>query len=175
MEPVGAFELKGLDEPVETYRVVWSPIDPSTSRSPLPARLASAVSASFVGRADEHEQLMTAWKVIVAGGSGRLLLLAGEPGIGKTTFAARFASEVYDQDAIVVYGRSDEDLGVPYQPWIEALTQLVTQVPAPLLAAHVAARGAHLARLVPDISTRLGVDVPAGGTRTRNGLSSTAV
>ena len=98
LEPVGAFELKGLDEPVETYRVVWSPIDPSTSRPPLPARLASAVSSSFVGRGDEHEQLMTAWKAIVAGGSGRLLLLAGEPGIGKTTLAARFASEVYDQD-----------------------------------------------------------------------------
>ena len=29
LEPVGALELKGLDEPVETYRVVWSPIDPS--------------------------------------------------------------------------------------------------------------------------------------------------
>ena len=161
LEPVGALELKGLDEPVETYRVVWSPIDPSASRSPLPARLASAVSSSFVGRGDEHEQLMTAWKAIVSGGSGRLLLLAGEPGIGKTTLAAQFASEVYDLDAIVVYGRSDEDLGVPYQPWIEALTQLVTQVPEPVLAAHVAARGAHLARLVPDIATRLGVDVPA--------------
>ena len=162
LEPVGALELKGLDEPVETFRVVWSPIDPSASRPPLPARLASAVSSTFVGRGDEHERLMTAWKAIVAGGSGRLMLLAGEPGIGKTTLAARFASEVYDQDVMVVYGRSDEDLGVPYQPWIEALTQLVTQIPEPMLAAHVAARGAHLARLVPDVAARLGVEVPAG-------------
>lgn len=162
LEPVGALELKGLDEPVETFRVVWSPIDPRDERPALPARLASAVSSSFVGRGDEHEQLMTAWKAIVAGGSGRLLLLAGEPGIGKTTLAARFASDVYDQDAIVVYGRSDEDLGVPYQPWIEALTQLVTAIPEPVLAAHVAVRGAHLARLVPEFAARLGVDVPSG-------------
>jgi predicted ATPase len=161
LKPVGALELKGLDEPVETFRVVWSPIDPSTTRPPLPARLASAVTSTFVGRGDEHEQLMTAWKEIVAGGSGRLMLLAGEPGIGKTTLAARFASDVYDQDGLVVYGRSDEDLGVPYQPWIEALTQLVTQVPEPVLAAHVAARGAHLGRLVPEVAARLGVEVPS--------------
>ena len=162
LEPVGALELKGLDEPLETFRVVWSPIDPSTTRPPLPARLASAVSSTFVGRGDEHELLLTAWKAIVAGRSGRLMLLAGEPGIGKTTLAARFASEVYDQDGLVVYGRSDEDLGVPYQPWIEALTQLVTAVPEPLLAAHVAVRGAHLARLVPEVATRLGVEAPSG-------------
>ena len=161
LEPVGALELKGLDEPVEAYRVVWSPIDPSATRPPLPARLASAVTSSFVGRGDEHEQLMRAWKAISAEGSGRLMLLAGEPGIGKTTLAARFAAEVYDQDGLVLYGRSDEDLGVPYQPWIEAVTQLVTQVPEQVLAAHTAARGAHLARLVPEVASRLGVDVPS--------------
>jgi class 3 adenylate cyclase/tetratricopeptide (TPR) repeat protein len=161
-ETVGALELKGLDESVETYRVVWAPIDPSASRPSLPARLASAVSSTFVGREDEHEQLAAAWKAIVGGGLGRMMLLAGEPGIGKTTLAARFASEVYDQDALVVYGRSDEDLGVPYQPWIEALTPLVATTPESVLSAHVAARGAHLARLVPDTATRLGAEVPAG-------------
>src|SRR6476661_6946342 len=41
LEPVGALELKGLDEPVETYRVRWAPIDPSEKRPPLPSRLAS--------------------------------------------------------------------------------------------------------------------------------------
>ncbi len=54
------------------------------------------------------------------------MLLAGEPGIGKTTLAARFAADVYEQGGAVVYGRSDEDLGIPYQPWIEALTQLIS-------------------------------------------------
>src|SRR6476620_6086871 len=34
LEPVGALELKGLDEPVETYRVRWAPIDPSARRPP---------------------------------------------------------------------------------------------------------------------------------------------
>ena len=160
MEFVGALELKGLDEPVETHRVRWSPIDRTVERAPLPARLVSARSETFVGRDAERLQLASVWKTIV-GGARRLMLLAGEPGIGKTTLAARFASEVHDEDGLVVYGRSDEDLGVPYQPWIEALGQLVNQTPEDVLVAHVADRGADLARLVPQLAARLGVDVPS--------------
>ncbi len=51
---VGALELKGLDEPVETFRVRWAPINPATTRAPLPARLVSARSSNFVGRDAEH-------------------------------------------------------------------------------------------------------------------------
>src|SRR6476659_7642744 len=91
------------------------------------------------------------------------MLLAGEPGIGKTTLAARFACAVYDGGAGVVYGRCDEDLGIPYQPWIEVLTQLVRDAPDPVLAAHVADRGGHLARVVPELARRLSVEVPVGG------------
>ncbi len=163
LEPVGALELKGLDEPVETYRVRWVPIDPSERRPPLPSRLSSSVSASFVGREAEVEQLAAGWKAITAHGERRVMLLSGEPGIGKTTLSARFASGTYQDGAAVVYGRCDEDLGIPYQPWIEVLTQLVRHVPEPVLAAHVADRGGHLARVVPELGRRLSVEVPAGG------------
>ena len=50
LESVGALELKGLDEPVETYRVQWAPAEVRDERPVLPARLASSVSANFVGR-----------------------------------------------------------------------------------------------------------------------------
>jgi class 3 adenylate cyclase/tetratricopeptide (TPR) repeat protein len=156
---VGALELKGLDEPVASYRVRWSPIDRTIERPPLPSRLASARSLNFVGRDAESAQLASAWKTVV-GGERRLMLLAGEPGIGKTTLAAQFASDVYDQDGLVVYGRSDEDLGVPYQPWIEALGQLVAHAPESVLAAHVADRGGHLGRLVPELARRVDCEVP---------------
>ncbi len=91
LESVGALELKGLDEPVETYRVRWAPIAVSEERPPLPARIASSVSPTFVGREAERERLDAAWKA-VTGGERRVMLLAGEPGIGKTTLAAQFAS-----------------------------------------------------------------------------------
>jgi class 3 adenylate cyclase len=159
---VGALRLKGLPDPVEAVEVRWVPLDPSEGRAPLPARLVAARSANFVGRGDERARLADAWKTVV-GGERRLVLLAGEPGIGKTTLAAQFASDAYDQSTLVVYGRSHEDLGVPYQPWIEALGQLVAVASEPVLTAHVAARGAHLGRVVPQLAQRLAVEVPSGG------------
>src|SRR4029079_6496617 len=125
--------------------------------------LASSVSANFVGRGAEIEQLDEAWKAIAAAGERRVLLLSGEPGIGKTTLSARFACSVYEQGGAVVYGRCDEDIGIPYQPWIEALTQVVREGPVAGLDSHVADRGGHLARVVPELARRVSVEVSAGG------------
>ena len=129
-------------------------------RPALPARLASSVIANFVGRDTEREQLASAWKEVVAGDGRRVLLLSGEPGMGKTTLAACFASDVHGGGGSVVYGRCDEDLGIPYQPWIELLGQLVQQLPESVLADHVEDRGGSLARLVPDLAKRIPVEPP---------------
>jgi class 3 adenylate cyclase/tetratricopeptide (TPR) repeat protein len=158
--PVGELNLKGLDVPVPTCRVIWLPSEPVDERPPFPARLASARAETFVGRTAEVDQLLEAWKHMLGDGVHRSFLVAGEPGIGKTSLVARVSSVVYDEGAIVVYGRADEDLGIPYQPWIEVLTQLVEGLPEAVLAAHVADRGAHLARLVPRLATRLGTTIP---------------
>jgi class 3 adenylate cyclase/tetratricopeptide (TPR) repeat protein len=165
-ESVGELDLKGLDAPVAAARVVWEPLVEdvgAVGQVPLPVRVAAAVNPNFVGRTAEHEVLAGAWKQVVEAGAPRVMLLAGEPGIGKTTLSARFALEVHAAGATVLYGRSDEDLGVPYQPWIEALGHLVAHAPLGVLEAHVADRGAHLARLVPELARRTGVDVGAGG------------
>jgi class 3 adenylate cyclase len=160
-ELVGDLELKGLEEPVETWRVPWAPAPESGSvdRPPLPARITTTAGGAFVGRREEQERLAAVWKVVDAG-ECRVMLLGGEPGMGKTTLASRFAATVYDNGATVVYGRCDEDLGIPYQPWIELLRQLVVAAPDEMLAAHAAERGAHLARLVPELSRRTGVEPP---------------
>jgi tetratricopeptide (TPR) repeat protein len=120
----------------------------------VPARLTSSMAPSFVGREKEVDQLLTAWRAVDVAGERRVMLLSGEPGIGKTTLAARLAQEVHDGGALVLYGRNDEDLGIPYQPWVEALTQLVAQTPDALLDEHVAEHGGQLARLVPEIGRR---------------------
>ncbi len=161
VEPVGELSLKGLDEALSTCRVRWEPL--ASEAPPLPPRLATSSSDTFVGRRVEHEQLQVAWKQTAADAERRVVLLSGEPGIGKTTLTARFAAEVHDTGAPVVYGRCDEDLGVPYQPWIEALRDLVTNAPDDVLAAHVADSGAHLARLVPELADRVEVSAPSGG------------
>ena len=155
---MGALELKGLDEPVETFRARWEP-RAAADQPPVPSRLATASSDEFVGRAEEHERLTVAWKA-VTGGERRVVLVAGEPGIGKTTLAGRLAADAHRQGGVVLYGRCDEDLGVPYQPWVESLGQLVAHLPDEVLAAHVAERGAHLVRLVPELGRRTGAASP---------------
>ena len=159
-ESVGELQLKGLDAPVPAVRLVWT-ADAVEDARPLPARLAMAVNERFVGREMEHQVLVDAWKGTGHDSTRRVVLVSGEPGIGKTTLTARFAHEVHDAGALVLYGRCDEDLGVPYQPWLEALGQIVDVAPTEVLVDHVQDRGAHLARWVPKLSQRTGVTEPA--------------
>ncbi|MEW2482251.1 BTAD domain-containing putative transcriptional regulator [Mycobacterium sp. NPDC049093] len=78
----------------------------------------------FVGRNHELAELVAAWQSALTGGT-RAVLIAGEPGVGKTRLAGEWGRQAYEQGAVVLYGRSDEDLGAPYQPFAEALRTLV--------------------------------------------------
>jgi hypothetical protein len=117
---------------------------------PLPGRVAAALSRVFVGRAHEREGLNRSLKSVETG-ERRMVFISGEPGIGKTALSAAFARDAFESDAIVLYGRCDEDLGIPYQPWNEVLAFLVEHLPNDLIAAHVEARGSVLARLAPEL------------------------
>ena len=160
---VGELELKGLDHPVEACRVAWMPVVEVSQdfAVPLPGRIASAVSATFVGRGAEREALHASLKAI-ATTAQRTVLISGEPGIGKTTLSSGFARHAFEGGAVVLYGRCDEDLGIPYQPWTEAITHLVAHAPDDLLSAHVDERGGELVRLVPQLAGRIPVPPSAG-------------
>jgi len=88
------------------------------------------------------------------------VLIAGEPGIGKTRLMAEAAAAFHDEGAAVLYGRCEEELGVPYQPFAEALRRYVELGPQPVLAAHVERRGGELIRLVPELAGRVAVPAP---------------
>ena len=94
----------------------------------LPGELAVA-SEVFVGRQAEIDVLEGAWRLALEG-SLRTALLAGEPGIGKTRLTAELARRAHAQGAVVLFGRCDEDLGVPFQPFSEALRAYVQACPA---------------------------------------------
>jgi len=61
------------------------------------------------------------------------------------------ATRVHANGDIVLYGRCDEEFGVPYEPFVEALDHLIPHVPEPLLGAHVEESGPHLAPLLPTL------------------------
>ncbi len=164
---LGPLELKGLDAPVVAYEVGWSPIAPPASTVPLPARLQPAEGAIFVGRVPQQALLHDALKHADVAAHQRVVLLSGEAGIGKTTLVSTFAAEAYAGGSIVLYGRCDEDLAIPYQPWVEALTHLVEHAPEDVLRDHVAHRDGDLVALVPALTSRLD-DVPASRSSDRD-------
>lgn len=86
-----------------------------------PLRRAARGEGAFVGRAVELAALMRHWRNATAG-SWQTVLVGGEPGIGKTRLLLEAAARLDAQGANVLYGRCDEDVFAPYQPFAEALT-----------------------------------------------------
>ncbi|MDQ1403512.1 MAG: hypothetical protein QOG03_1828, partial [Actinomycetota bacterium] len=152
-EPIGALELKGLPEPVDGFAVTRAKgID---SRAvPLPNRLAQPYGLAFCGRATEREILSQLWKQANTG-EHRLALLAGEAGMGKTRLSTEVAIAAHGDGATVLYGRCDEEIGLPYQPFVEALEHCVEHADPKVLAAHVERFGGEVGRLAPSLRRRL--------------------
>ncbi|MEZ4492243.1 MAG: protein kinase [Dehalococcoidia bacterium] len=86
-----------------------------SSANPLD-RLAQGV---FVGRAKELERLRTAFDNAFAG-HGNLVMLVGEPGIGKTRTSKEIETYARMRGAQVLVGKTHESAGMPaYWPWVE--------------------------------------------------------
>ena len=147
-ERVGDLFLKGIMEPVATS-AAHPP--PRAEGFQLPYALRSRPDELFVGRIEELEVLGQAWKDTVAG-NRRTVLIGGEPGVGKTRLAARYARTVDDDGGLVLFARCPEDLAVPYQPLVDAFRASVDSAPRSLIAAHVAAHGGEIRRLFPSLA-----------------------
>ncbi|WP_442387489.1 BTAD domain-containing putative transcriptional regulator [Mycobacterium sp.] len=128
---LGTRELRNLARPERVFELRLETADdrpqPVSTDAPLERPILPAVLAGpgpFVGRGRELEQLFSAWQTALTGATNAVLI-AGEPGVGKTRLAGEWSRQAYDQGALVIYGRCDEDLGAPYQPFAEALRALV--------------------------------------------------
>ncbi len=152
---LGPLELKGLPEPVDVVEVVWEPAVVEGS-VPLPGRLAGTATDAlfgFFGRAAELEVLEEAAKAAKSSQRCQVVFIAGEAGMGKTSLTGQAARRAHGEGAVVLFGHADEDLGVAYQPWIEALACLVRFGDPEWVGGLRAAQRSALARLVPEIGT----------------------
>lgn len=135
-----------------------SPRSAEPSVVPLPTPLASSRVTGFQGRSPELESLSDALRAAVTG-ERRVALVAGEEGMGKTALVAEAAAAAHAAGATVLYGHCDQDLGLAYLPWVEALTGLVAH-DSPGLVERLGVHRAQLARLVPTVAESLD-DLPA--------------
>ncbi|HEY4396811.1 MAG TPA: AAA family ATPase, partial [Acidimicrobiia bacterium] len=166
LRDLGRVQLRGFGRAEQVHQM-FAPTLPDTgdvialagSEAAAPARLPFPIAlppgvARFVGRADELDALRGPWTRAVDSSQRRLVLVGGDPGIGKSRLTAEFARDVYDSGATVLFGRCYEENVAPYQPFVEAVEQYLRHGDPAEVRADLVRSGTLLARLVPDIGLR---------------------
>jgi predicted ATPase len=119
---------------------------------PTPARSAPDI---FVGRAQEMAILQAHLDSAVAG-HGRLVLLVGEPGIGKTRTAHELATHARARGAQVLIGRCYESEGAPpFWPWVQIMRAYMAARDPETLKAEMGAGAADIAQVMAEVRDRL--------------------
>jgi tetratricopeptide (TPR) repeat protein len=109
-----------------------------------------------VGRDREVAELVAGLEDAV-GGRGRLFLIAGEPGIGKTWLAEHLAGRAVERGVGVVRGHCWEGGGAPpFWPWAQVIGRLAEDCDDETLAASLGVGARAVAQVVPGLAERLG-------------------
>ena len=123
-----------------------STLDLPTVEASLRARGVGA----FVGRRQELEELRTCLDDALAG-RGRLVLIEGEPGIGKSRLADEVIDLARQRGAHVLVGRCWEAGGAPaFWPWVQSLRAYVRWCDPTELREQLSAGASDLAQLLPE-------------------------
>ncbi|OXM59296.1 AAA family ATPase [Amycolatopsis vastitatis] len=86
--------------------------------------------AGLVGRTGELAVLRESLTAALAGGTG-IVVIEGEPGVGKTRLLREAAAESERRGALVVWGSCLEGAGTPSMwPWLEAVRAILESLPA---------------------------------------------
>lgn len=140
---LGPLDLKGITNPVPAVDIVYEH-DPMALLRKLP----------FVGRADEYDTLVESLTE-ARNGRGRVVLMAGEPGIGKTRLTEEFCEQAAATATVIRGNCYEGDVAAPFGPWTEALRSLITQTPHGDLEALLGPGAPDVSVLVPEVRRRL--------------------
>lgn len=125
----------------------------SWARPPLPPAATAGSRVPFVGRGPEFARLECARRES-ASGETRLVLVTGEPGIGKSRLAGRVAEVASRAGATVLWGRATEEAVITYQPFAEAFEPLTDAILGPL-GPELGPVAPRLGRLLPGVAAQL--------------------
>src|SRR5215218_5770777 len=149
----GLYWLKGFPERWRLYEVAWTETAMGRATTETPPL------TPLVERDDERANLRRAVEEAL-GGRGRLVLLAGEAGVGKSRLVAEVAAEADARGMRVLTGHCvDSDSAAPYLPFVEMIEEAVSNPRSPLtlkealtgVAPEVARIAPALRRLMPGI------------------------
>lgn len=112
-------------------------------------------SSTFVGRQREMGELKAALDDAMSG-RGRLVMLAGEPGIGKSRAAQEIGAYAELRGSRVLWGRCYEEQGTPaYWPWIQAIRAYVREQDGESIRAAMGPGASDIAAIIPDLRDKL--------------------
>ncbi|MGH2442190.1 MAG: ATP-binding protein [Chloroflexota bacterium] len=170
----GVVAVKGYADPVRVIKVVREEdagqgleevtvADLTELPLPIGGFLGALPAGVMVGRAAEWEQIMACLESVLQG-SGRLLLLSGEPGIGKTRLAQELTLKARHWGFLVATGRCYEtEQAVPFYPFLEILASIYHASSA-YIRSEIPRRWPYLARLLSeDIEDSGSAKGPADG------------
>ena len=148
----GRSRLKGFPERWRLYEVVWQ--EQATTAPALMER------TPFVGREAERAELRRFLEQ-AARGQGALVMIGGEPGVGKTRLAEEMALEARQRGLLTLTGHCYEMEGAPpYIPFVEIVEASARLVPPEALRSALGESAPEVAKLMPELR-RLFPDIPA--------------
>jgi tetratricopeptide (TPR) repeat protein/predicted Ser/Thr protein kinase len=143
-------DLSSLGERLQTARGV----DRAAWNMTIPA-----APWKLVGREAERAELRRRLEEALAG-RGSLVLIGGEPGIGKTRLAEEILHEARGRGCVVHVGHCYEMEGAPpYVPFVEILEHAARVVPPAVLREDLGDAASEVARLMPELR-RIFPDIP---------------
>ena len=152
LEDRGDFELKGIEIPWRLFELPWADAEASGVLPPHER-------TPYVGRAAQLSRLLAALERAQAG-TGSLILVGGEAGVGKTRLLEEVGEQARRQGVRVLVGRSPDRAGaVPYLPWIEQIEQSAREVSPELLREALGESAPQIAKLMPELRGRY-PDIP---------------
>ena len=142
---LGAIEVKGITAPVPAWQVLC----PSTVESRFEALRGSALSR-LIGRDEEIELLLRRWERAKAG-DGQVVLISGEPGIGKSRLGAALAERLHAEPHLRLrYFCSPYHQDSALYPFIDQLGRAAGFAPDDSPAVRLEKLDALLSRAAPD-------------------------
>ncbi|NJO36661.1 MAG: AAA family ATPase [Rhizobiales bacterium] len=116
LEDIGAFQPKGFDQPVGAWRVI--------GEADVESRFEAAhgrVLTDLIGREHERGLINAGWAHAIAG-EGRVMMLSGEAGIGKSRMVQDFRASLPDKSFYFIHFQcSPHHVNSTFHPLVQRL------------------------------------------------------